>query len=218
MSPGTPSYTATPPTTAVAVYGRFSTATLHIQSLVYLLYPFNRSRTNPAVLSLTLSTAVTTITTDDSYFLTTSADEIIAQHPLEGTEPLQTVDTRRTGHQSVRLRGDGKLFATAGWDNRLRVYSAKTMNELAVLQWHRAGCYAIDFGEWLEGKEGEGSGRESGATGKGKGKGKEKELVGRLGDGGTVVTAAMARERKTRLRHWIAGGSKDSKVSLWEVY
>jgi hypothetical protein len=43
------------------------------------------------------------------------------------------------------VRSDSKIFAAAGWDARIRVYSAKTMRELAVLKWQKGGCYAVAF-------------------------------------------------------------------------
>lgn len=90
------------------------------------------------------------------------------------------------------MRSDGKIFATAGWDTRIRVYSAKTMKELAVLKWHREGCYAVAFGEVLS-QEGS-------------------------GEDGVMVTAEERRRERVKTVHWVAGGAKDGKVSLWEIY
>lgn len=133
------------------------------------------------------------------YFLTSSADSIIAKHPLPITTstdaastPIKIVNTKHSGQQSISIRSDGKIFGTAGWDTRIRVYSVKTMKELAVLKWHREGCYAVAFGKVLE-MEG---GREEGA----------------------VVTVEERRRERVRTVHWTAGGAKDGKVSLWNVY
>ncbi|TQS31841.1 hypothetical protein Golomagni_07867, partial [Golovinomyces magnicellulatus] len=57
----------------------------------------------------------------------------------EWKDPIKTVNTKHSGQQSLSLRSDGKLFATAGWDSNVRVYSAKTLKEMAVLQWHKVG-------------------------------------------------------------------------------
>lgn len=74
------------------------------------------------------------------------------------------------------------------------MYSTKSMKELAVLKWHKEGCYAVAFADVLEEKEGEGS-----------------EMVREMG---------VKEERlwKARTSHWIAVGSKDGKVSLWDIY
>lgn len=131
------------------------------------------------------------------YFLTSSADAVIAKHPLHlststAPEPAKVVNTKHSGQQSISVRSDGKIFATAGWDTRIRVYSAKTMKELAVLKWHREGCYAVAFGEVLE-QEGN-------------------------GEDGVMITAEERRRERVKAVHWVAGGAKDGKVSLWEIY
>jgi hypothetical protein len=39
-------------------------------------------------------------------------------------------------------------------------------------------------------------------------------LVGRMG----VMTVREEREQKAKTTHWLAVGSKDGKVSLWDIY
>lgn len=63
-----------------------------------------------------------------------------------------------------------------------------------MLKWHRDGCYAVAFGRVLEQEEEGGGG------------------------GGTLVTAEERRRERVRAVHWVAGGAKDGKVSLWEIY
>ena len=48
------------------------------------------------------------------------------------------------------MRSDGNIFATAGWDSRVRIYSTKTMKEVACLKWHKKGVYATVFAEILD--------------------------------------------------------------------
>ena len=84
------------------------------------------------------------------------------------------------------------IFATAGWDGKIRIYDTKRLRELAVLKWHKEGCYAVDFG-----------------------------LVGQavsMQNGGDENTVSALREERERARHWVAAGSKDGKVSLWDVF
>lgn len=180
------------------------------------------------------------------YFLTSSADSIIAKHPLPPptttttttpipqttptiqTTPLKTTNTKHAGQQSLRIRSDARLFATAGWDAKVRVYSAKTLAEVAVLKWHAVGCYAVGFAEVDMAGPLAGGGRESDRDGKGEGEGKlqgdgdgegeegERSLVAvpRLVD----MTVREKRVRQARMAHWLVAGSKDGKVSLWDVF
>jgi WD40 repeat protein len=146
------------------------------------------------------------------WFLTTSADALIVRHPLEkqGTEMIR--DTKHSGLQGLAIRSDGKIFATAGWDGRFRVYSAGKMKELAVLKWHTVGCYAVAFAEILDDEREMSSEQPETADSAG-------ELVRcNVGDSAVSLTVEQARVRRESRKHWLAGGAKDGKVSLWEIY
>ncbi|KAF8247818.1 WD repeat-containing protein, partial [Wilcoxina mikolae CBS 423.85] len=138
------------------------------------------------------SQPILSLAVQPEYFLTTSADSLIIRHPLGSAEgEVVKLDTKHSGLQSVCVRSDGKLFATAGWDGRFRVFKTKGgMKEVAVLKWHTVGCYAVAFAEVLEEEEGE-----------------EGEM-----------SVEVARVRRETRKHWVAGGAKDGKVSLWEVF
>ncbi|KUJ16262.1 WD domain-containing protein [Mollisia scopiformis] len=144
------------------------------------------------------------------FYLTSSADAIVAKHPIPTSaeivikssddEPLKIFKTGHAGQQSLKIRNDGKIAATAGWDSRVRVYGTKNMKELAVLKWHKEGCYAVAFANVLENSSEE---EKSGG-----------ELVKRT----TTLTVKGERLLKAKTAHWIAVGSKDGKVSLWDIY
>lgn len=148
------------------------------------------------------------------FYLTSSADAIIAKHPIPAVAetlrptieslPLKTQQTKHSGQQSLRIRSDGKIFATAGWDSRIRVYATKSLKELAVLKWHKEGCYSLAFAdvkeEYAEDDEAE--------------EGKGEELLKRSRD----MTVKQERLWKAKTAHWLAVGSKDAKVSLWDIY
>ncbi|MBE7180741.1 MAG: hypothetical protein INR71_05960 [Terriglobus roseus] len=132
--------------------------------------------------------------------------------------------TRHAGQQGLRVRSDEKVFATAGWDARIRVYAVKTMEELAVLKWHKEGCYATAFAEvdatipitTTAEDEAEDSSADSHAA-------PETKDGSELATRQTTVssfrsTARRRREAKAQAQHWIAAGSKDGKVSLWDIY
>jgi len=159
-----------------------------------------QAHTQP-ILSLDVSAA-------RDFYLTSSADAIIAKHPIPvaienvimATEsmPLKTLQSKHAGQQSLRIRTDGKVFATAGWDSRVRVYGTKGMKELAVLAWHKTGCYSVAFAD-VESTESSGE---------------DNELVKKE----TSMTVKEERLWKAKTAHWLAAGSKDGKVSLWDIY
>lgn len=189
------------------------------------------------------------------YFLTSSADSIIAKHPIpssrqeiietpsntsadalgsqpkpggvsalstglsgkaksfsvktqEWKDPTKTVNTKHSGQQSLHLRSDGRIFATAGWDSNVRVYSSKTLKEMAVLQWHKVGAYAVAFAS-VQAETAEFA-----------------DSTANVISGSTLVAStstAMATVKERRLQkakdtHWIATGSKDGKIALWDIY
>ena len=141
--------------------------------------------------------------------------------------PLKTVNTKHSGQQSLKIRSDGRLFATAGWDSQVRVYSCKTLKELAVLQWHKVGCYAVAFADLPADQPAGSSNRDATEDGQG-GAGetigasaRQVDQVVRSGTGsagGSVMSVKDRRIQAARTAHWIAAGSKDGKVSLWDIY
>lgn len=152
-----------------------------------------------------------------AFYFTSSADAVVAKHPIPvfngdvigavESMPLKVIKTKHSGQQGLKVRNDGQVFATAGWDGRVRVYGVKGMKELAVLKWHREGCYAVAFADMETEKDGR---DEEGEEDKGKGK----ELVRRMG----TMTVRDEREWKAKTTHWLAAGSKDGKISLWDIY
>lgn len=121
---------------------------------------------------------------------------------FEAQGEIKVVKTGHSGQQSLRVRDDGKIFATAGWDGRVRVYAVKSMRELAVLKWHQEGCYAVAFAD-VDGGDVLAPGLHDEEKGK--------ELGGAL-------TVRQERIRRAESTHWLAVGSKDGKVSLWDIY
>ena len=142
------------------------------------------------------------------------------------TVPLKVVNTKHSGQQSLRVRSDGKIFVTAGWDSKIRVYSSKTMKEVAVLKWHQAGCYAAALAEVSTlGTEGNprGSGSRGGRDARSEENLKHDEQGEAQGEAIVVprlvdVTVKDKRLVQARTTHWLASGSKDGKVSLWDVF
>lgn len=205
------------------------------------------------VLSLSVLPTNDDVSSCSKYF-TSAADSLIASHTIpmprsSSTELLFTdpeepkvIDTKHAGQQSLSMRDDGKIFATGGWDGRARVYSTKTMKELACLKWHREGIYAVAFAK-VTGKENDNlAGRldtESvgGRTAEECSSNHSECKIGSKIDGQTgqelarrksraeisiVEPNSMAiseqRNQQTQQTHWLAAGSKDGKISLWDIY
>ncbi|KAL8765630.1 MAG: hypothetical protein Q9209_007362 [Squamulea sp. 1 TL-2023] len=155
-------------------------------------------------------------------YLTSSADAVVAKHPLPAVQgiwktelkPFKVAQTKHSGQQGLQIRSDGKIFATAGWDARVRVYSSKTMKELAVLKWHKLGCYTTAFAEvgscHLTKAEDDDLVKQEDKKG-----GDEKRVIHHPAAVGTVQ---QRREVKAQSTHWLAAGSKDGKISLWDIY
>jgi WD40 repeat protein len=200
-------------------------------STIYAAHP----HTQP-VLSLAVAPAL-------GRYFTSGADAVVASHPLPtgaagvslDEDEMRVTRTGHAGQQSLVVRSDSRVFATAGWDSRVRVYSARTMTEVAVLKWHKDGCYAVAFAEVLDGggSMADEHVEEAGDAQVEAGRGRSEEglvVVGREAGGsvvsGSAASAATAgvlsarqrREQKTQGTHWLAAGSKDGKISLWVIY
>jgi hypothetical protein len=78
------------------------------------------------------------------------------------------------------------------------------MREVAVLKWHQEGCYAVGFAHVRNQKK-----ADTGST----------ALVSQQKESdGKVLTVAERRDAAARNAHWLAVGSKDGKVSLWDIF
>lgn len=170
--------------------------------------------------------------TPKTYFFSSSADATIAKHPIpeapksllggslkmEFSSPLRSVNTKHAGQQDLRVRSDGKIYATAGWDSRIRVYSCKTMKELAVLKWHKEGCYAVAFADvGLDMQQSQAVPTISTAEEQGDSEETCKDIATTEGID-SLAAVQQKRSRKAQNTHWIATGSKDGKISLWDIF
>lgn len=157
-----------------------------------------------------------TAPSEDFYF-TSSADAVIAKLaiPTSGfsddmdSKPAKINNTKHAGQQGLNVRKDGKIFATAGWDARIRVYSTRTLKELAVLKWHQDGCYSVAFADIFSNGVHETSSEA----------GQDQALVAsRDSTNSALEVIRQQRGIKAQMTHWLAAGGKDGKISLWEIY
>jgi hypothetical protein len=131
------------------------------------------------------------------------------------TEPLKVVDTKHSGQQSLKIRSDSRIFATAGWDSKIRVYSVKTMKEVAVLKWHQVGCYTVAFSSLdQDDREQSTTTSDPPRTQVDTPESNAMTIVPKLVD----ISVRDKRIRQAKTAHWLAAGSKDGKVSLWDVF
>ncbi|TYZ63745.1 hypothetical protein PybrP1_003714 [[Pythium] brassicae (nom. inval.)] len=49
------------------------------------------------------------------------------------------------GFGAIRIRSDQRVFATAGWDHRVRVFHARKLKPLAILKHHTESVFGLDF-------------------------------------------------------------------------
>ncbi|GKT47370.1 ASTRA-associated protein 1 [Colletotrichum spaethianum] len=160
------------------------------------------------------------VVADQGYFLTSGADAVVAKHPIPGLnsavdgnfvrQPLKILNTKHSGQQSLRIRDDSRIFATAGWDSTVRVYSAKTLKEVAALKWHQAGCYAVAFANVSATSRTDDTRDASSDANQ-----LSRELTSsRAGQ----ISVKDRRLQQARNAHWLAAGSKDGKISLWDIF
>ncbi|OJD24062.1 hypothetical protein ACJ73_04578 [Blastomyces percursus] len=182
----------------------------------------------------------------DRFFLSSSADAILAKHPIPITvapsmpsissktdTPLKLLNTKHAGQQSLQIRNDGKLSATAGWDGRIRVYSCKNMRELAVLKWHKKGCYAVAFADIGDSNENDANNNAAMESNAAVNTDNTNAAPGSTGDTntkpesmalnlahplGSLAAIKERRSKQAQFTHWLAAGSKDGKISLWDIY
>jgi ASTRA-associated protein 1 len=170
-------------------------------------------------------------------FFTSAADAVVVRHPFprKASDKLSAEDRKimRTGHsgqQALEVRDDDKIFGTAGWDSRVRIYSTKTLTELAVLKWHKEACYSMAFAkvfqeqhadlQLLRTSKTENTGDEGSKAHVNEGDDSfvatTEEIV--LQSSQSSLTIKQRREQKARNTHWVAAGSKDGKISLWDIF
>lgn len=135
-----------------------------------------------------------------------------AMVPQLQTQPLKVVNTKHSGQQGLSIRSDGRIFATAGWDSKVRAYSAKTMREVAVLKWHPVGCFTVAFSDLTASRLADNNSTQAEHDVN------EPPLGTNLVPRMLEMTVKDRRVRQAKNAHWLAAGSKDGKVSLWDIF
>jgi len=72
--------------------------------------------------------------------------------PTKVSIPVTSESSGSGGISSLRVRPDGKIAASGGWDKRVRLWQWRKMKPLAVLRHHTATVNSVDFSpccQWL---------------------------------------------------------------------
>ena len=198
--------------TVIAGYENGAVAILTQAGKVFERISITKAHSQP-VLSLDVSPS-------GEWAFSCGADATVVRYSLhdevQSEERVKVIKTKHAGQQNLNVRSDGRIFATAGWDGRIRVYTTGSMTELAVLKWHKEGCYALAFAEVLDDDDDEASGSQTQNTNDDDDNNNNKRMM--IKTEKTVSTVRQRRLNKAQSTHMIAAGSKDAKISLWEIY
>ncbi|RIB25881.1 WD40-repeat-containing domain protein [Gigaspora rosea] len=107
------------------------------------------------------------LSSDKQFAISTSGDNKIVKYNFDEVPLIKSTTIKYAGIAEVKIRSDGKIFATAGWDMKIRIFSSKSMKPLAILSYHRESVYALAF---------------------------------------------------SHIKHYLVGGGKDQRISLWKIY
>jgi len=67
-------------------------------------------------------------------------------------EKVERITLKNQGINAVKIRDDGKIAITAGWDFNIRIFSWKTLKPLAILKCHTLSIHCLACSPVLVGK------------------------------------------------------------------
>ncbi|KAJ8285990.1 hypothetical protein GJAV_G00033230 [Gymnothorax javanicus] len=85
-----------------------------------------------------------------------SSEKALVSWTLDGQQSLQLQDSIQVvnpGFSQLRIRGDRKILASAGWDHRVRLFGWKRLKPLAVLQQHTDVVLCVAFSDHLDARQ-----------------------------------------------------------------
>ncbi|GAA6058717.1 hypothetical protein JCM10212_003405 [Sporobolomyces blumeae] len=192
------------------------------------------------------------ITSDKRFAYSVGADHLVAKYRIFDLNEVESTlersfveSTPSPGKSTLALRNDDKLVATAGWDGEVRLYSAKTLQPLAVLSHHRQAVQAVAFAPVVAAVPGrrqitrsapsraavdddddrEGQGPERSRSGARRwivvdddDDDDDDESSGPDSSDSSSGPRPRQGERTKRGTAWLASAGQDAKICLWVVY
>ncbi|KAF9951773.1 ASTRA complex subunit [Mortierella alpina] len=179
------------------------------------------------------------LSSDVRFAVSIGSDNALVKYNLfgaqQGVPEFTQVALKSNGVSEIKVRNDNKILALAGWDGRIRVFSAKTLKPLAVLKHHREGLYCLDTAQMQDvggtsvpeaGSSSTANRDEDEDNERQAEKSRELQDVtaeeesesGSESEDDSDEEVALADRRWWSKRHWIAAGGKESRISLWEIY
>ena len=77
-----------------------------------------------------------------------SANELLKSWTIDGgLKAKDTATIVNPGFNDVIVRDDNKIIVTAGWDSKVRVFGAKHLKPLAVLNYHKDSVNCLTFSD-----------------------------------------------------------------------
>lgn len=76
---------------------------------------------------------------------TLQSNENEQQTQQSSMQLANTFTINNGGISAVKIRKDEKIFASVGWDHRVRVFDKKKLKPLAILKDHTESLFALDF-------------------------------------------------------------------------
>mmetsp|Transcript_44218 Transcript_44218/g.96466 ORF Transcript_44218/g.96466 Transcript_44218/m.96466 type:complete len:362 (+) Transcript_44218:92-1177(+) len=101
----------------------------------------------------------TDISIESATSVDTGQDNLLGD-PVTAQIPVTNESSGSGGISSVTIRPDRKVFATAGWDRRVRIWQRRSLKPLAVLRHHTSTVNAVQFSRcsrWLASASGDGT-------------------------------------------------------------
>lgn len=79
--------------------------------------------------------------------VTGSANEVIKSWKIDKDNFVEetSVSVTNPGVGDVAVRGDGRIFASGGWDHRVRIFSLRKFSPLVVLMYHTGSVHCVSF-------------------------------------------------------------------------
>ncbi|KAF9965173.1 ASTRA complex subunit, partial [Mortierella alpina] len=179
------------------------------------------------------------LSSDMRFAISIGSDNAMVKYNLfgahQGVPEFLQVPLKTTGIAEVKVRNDNKIVALAGWDGRIRIFSARAFKPLAVLKHHRESLYCLDTADVQEAGElyvpltGPATTVQRDDTEDNAGQDDEPRRPANVtsedeseseseSEDDSDDEDALAERRLWSKRHWIAAGGKENRISLWEIY